>query len=79
MQSAYEVRVGTSEGGDDVWSSNKVDSSNQLDVTYGGPDLASQTRYYWQVKVWDGDDQASDWSAPTWFETGILERRGMEG
>ena len=72
VQSAYEVRVGTSEGSDDAWSSGKVDSSNQLDVTYGGPALASQTRYYWQVKVWDGDDEASGWSAPTWFETGIL-------
>ncbi|KRC66307.1 hypothetical protein ASE12_17020 [Aeromicrobium sp. Root236] len=72
VQSAYEVRVGTSEGADDVWSSGKVDSANQVDVRYGGPDLASQTRYFWQVKVWDGDDQASDWSTPTWFETGIL-------
>ena len=71
-QSAYEVRVGTSSGGDDVWSSGKVDSARQVDVTYGGPALASQTRYYWQVKVWNGDDQESDWSDATWFETGIL-------
>lgn len=72
VQSAYEVRVGTSEGSDDVWSSGKVESANQVDVTYGGPDLASQTRYFWQVKVWDGDGQASEWSEPSWFETGIL-------
>jgi alpha-L-rhamnosidase len=79
MQSAYEVRVGTSEGADDMWSSGKVDSAEQLDVRYGGPDLASQTRYYWQVKVWDGDDQASDWSAANWFETGILDANEWTG
>jgi alpha-L-rhamnosidase len=73
VQTAYEVRVGSSAGSDDVWSSGKVDSSDQLDVRYAGPDLASQTRYYWQVRVWDGQDQASDWSAAAWFETGILD------
>ncbi|MCX4538928.1 family 78 glycoside hydrolase catalytic domain (plasmid) [Streptomyces sp. NBC_00841] len=79
VQSAYEVRVGTSAAADDVWSSGKVESSDQLDVRYAGPDLASQTRYYWQARVWDGDDQAGDWSAPSWFETGILDAAEWTG
>jgi len=72
VQSAYEVRVGTTAGGDDVWSSGKVASAEQVNVEYGGPALASQTRYHWQVRVWDGDDQASAWSEDAWFETGVL-------
>lgn len=79
VQTAYEIRVGTSEGSDGVWSSGKVESDRQVDVTYEGPDLASQTRYYWQVKVWDGDGNESDWSSPSWFETGILTSEEWKG
>jgi len=78
-QSAYEVRVGTSEGADDAWASGKVDSDQQVDVTYGGDQLASQTRYYWQVRIWDGEDVASDWSDASWFETGILSADEWKG
>ncbi len=79
VQGAYEIRVGTTEGGDDAWSSGKVDSSKQLDVTYAGDALESQTRYYWQVKVWDGAGQESDWSPSSWFETGILSTSEWQG
>ncbi|MET0447896.1 MAG: hypothetical protein ABW004_05800, partial [Aeromicrobium sp.] len=41
VQSAYEVRVGTSAGDDDVWSSGKVESDEQVDVAYDGPALDS--------------------------------------
>lgn len=77
VQSAYEVRVMDAAG--EVWSSGKVDSADQLNVTYNGPALDSQTRYTWQVKVWDGDGEASDWSDETWFETGILVAEEWEG
>ena len=79
VQSAYEIRVGTSEGSDDVWSSGKVESDRQVDVAYAGPDLASQTRYHWQVKVWDGEGDESGWSSPSWFETGILTAEEWKG
>jgi alpha-L-rhamnosidase len=76
LQSAYEVRVASSEddlAAADVWDSGKVASDNQVDVVYDGPDLTAGTRYVWQVKVWDGADVASDWSAPATFETGLLD------
>ena len=75
VQSAYQVRVAGSEAGldaADVWDSGKVASDRQVDVVYGGPDLEAGTRYHWQVRVWDGEDEASAWSAPAWFETGML-------
>ncbi|TGN30616.1 family 78 glycoside hydrolase catalytic domain, partial [Aeromicrobium chenweiae] len=79
VQSAYEIKVGTTEGGDDAWSSGKVESARQVDVPYGGTALASQTRYYWQVKVWDGEGHESGWSTPSWFETGILDAAEWKG
>ena len=29
-------------------------------------------RYYWKVKVWDGNDQISDWSLSAWWEMALL-------
>ena len=76
-QTAYRVLVATSPsklqpGQQDVWDSGKVASGESAGIAYGGPALASSQRYYWAVQVWDGADQASGWSAPSWFETGLL-------
>ncbi len=79
VQSAYEVRVGSARGAADVWSSGKVTSASQVAVSYGGPALRAATRYHWQVRVWDGDGRASAWSAPAWFETGLLDAAEWAG
>lgn len=77
-QSAYQVRVATAPnklGDPDVWDSGKVASADSVLVPYGGPELKPRTRYHWTVRVWDQDGAASDWSEPTWWETGL---RGEE-
>ena len=74
VQSAYQVRVATTEAGlssPDVWDSGKVDSDASVEVPYDGPDLEGATAYAWQVRVWDGGGQASDWSTPASFETAL--------
>jgi alpha-L-rhamnosidase len=71
-QSAYEIQVGSSAGRSDVWRTGKVRSSRQVDVAYDGPELRDGTRYHWRVRVWDGSGAVSRWSAPAWFETGLL-------
>ncbi|MDQ2660675.1 MAG: family 78 glycoside hydrolase catalytic domain [Actinomycetota bacterium] len=76
MQSAYRIRVAEGEntpGSSTVWDSGKVDSDQQLDIPYGGPALESQSRYSWQVKVWDDRGNESDWSETARFETGIFD------
>ncbi|PTY05979.1 hypothetical protein DB346_01020 [Verrucomicrobia bacterium LW23] len=62
------------------WTSGKVSSSAQQ-VLYGkagGPKevtplaLHALQRVWWRIRVWDENDVPSDWSEPTWFETGLL-------
>lgn len=82
VQSGYQVRVATSEGGlasPDVWDSGKVDSADSVEVPYGGPDLEGATAYAWQVRVWDGDGQQSDWSEPATFETALASADDWDG
>ena len=73
VQSAYEIRVGTKEGDNDVWHSGHVTSNRQIDIGLPADvHLSPATRYFWQVKVWDGAGVESKWSVPAWFETGLL-------
>ena len=78
LQSAYQVQVGSdadelAAGSADVWDSGEVSSSDNAQVRYAGPALASETRYHWRVRVWDEAGVASAWSEPSWFETGIAD------
>ena len=79
MQTAYELRVTKGEAyGQDaralLWNSGKVRSDSSVHVTYKGPQLQSDTRYYWQVRVWDNKGQVSGWSEPAFWQMGLLEK-----
>ena len=70
-QGRYQVQVGTSNGGANVWDSGMVASNRSSDVVYGGPALTANTTYYWRVRVWDGQGRPSPWSAGARFDTGL--------
>jgi alpha-L-rhamnosidase len=62
-QTAYQVRVSTHpDFRKIIWDSKKVTSDSSVHVGYKGKALASHTKYYWQVKVWDNAKKASAWS-----------------
>ncbi|MCX6890673.1 MAG: hypothetical protein NTX51_04015 [Verrucomicrobia bacterium] len=76
-QTAYQVLAATSrdalaKGSGDLWDSGKVVSSGSGQVAYGGPPLRSGQRVYWQVRAWDREGNPSAYSAPAWWEVGLL-------
>lgn len=84
-QTKYQIRVALDgsdleRGANLVWDSGLVNSDKSFDVAYAGPALASQTRYFWQVRVWDNHGEASPWSQPwAWFETAFLDSSQFHG
>lgn len=74
-QSAYEIRAASSASGMEnklIWSTGKISSSESLNVKYEGPALKPMQRVYWQVRIWDQNNKSSDWSAPAYWEAGLI-------
>ncbi|MFK0286589.1 family 78 glycoside hydrolase catalytic domain [Streptomyces sp. NPDC090499] len=63
-QTAYRIQA-------DGWDSGRVESTDNTFLRHGGPAPGSRTRTHWRVKVWT-DLGESDWSEPSWWETGLL-------
>ncbi|MCS3800844.1 glycoside hydrolase family 78 protein [Niastella sp. OAS944] len=82
-QTAYQLIVGTdsqavSKGAGDYWQTSQVNSDAQL-VNYEGKQLQPFTKYYYAVKVWDHNKQASPLSAVNSFETGMMHMGNWQG
>jgi alpha-L-rhamnosidase len=71
VQAAYQLQVSRNDSL--VWDSGRVSSNSSVFVTYAGPALASRTRYVWRVRIWDAKGNASQWSKPGSWETGLLQ------
>jgi alpha-L-rhamnosidase len=77
-QSAYEIRLGPAGAGrpdpgrSGIWDSGRVASAESTDVRYAGPALGSDRTYVWSVRTWNRQGEASPWSAPASFDTGLL-------
>ena len=61
-----------------LWDSGKVASDRNSDITYQGGALVSRQRVYWRVQVWNGP-AASLWSAPDFWEMGLLSVKDWTG
>ncbi len=59
-------------GTGDIWDSGKVPSSETALIPYAGTPLKTGTPYWWKVRVWDGDDAASEWSRIAHWSMGML-------
>ncbi len=74
-QTAYEILVASTRAkadaaDGDVWTSGKLESSQQNDIRYSGPALVASERYFWRVRTWDARGRASRWSELAAFGTG---------
>ncbi len=75
-QTAWQVRVASSKEmleQPDLWDSKKRMSDQSIRVKYEGEPLDSRQKCWWQVRVWDQDGKASNWSEPGWWRMGLLQ------
>ena len=77
-QSAYEILLSTDpkaleQGQGTTWSTGKINSNQNIQIEYAGAPLQSFSRYFWKVRVYNQDGEASEWSKTAWFETAMLQ------
>ncbi|MDP8245163.1 MAG: glycoside hydrolase family 78 protein [Candidatus Hinthialibacter antarcticus] len=77
-QSAYQVLVASNEEilskhNGNLWDTGKVKSDASIHIAYDGKPLQSQMQCFWKVRVWDADGEASAWSQPAFWGTGLLK------
>lgn len=79
-QTAYRVLVASSAellatGSGDLWDTGRVESADNLRLVYAGAPLRSSQTVFWKVQTWDEHGQASEWSTPATWTTGVLDEK----
>lgn len=79
IQTAYEIIVSDNlkdiqQGNGSTWSTGKILSAQNIQVEYAGNALQSFTKYYWRVRTYDQQNEASEWSEVNSFETAMLQQ-----
>ncbi|GHO89882.1 glycoside hydrolase family 78 protein [Dictyobacter formicarum] len=83
-QTAYQILVSSSEAGleekqGDLWDSGKVLSNQSSHIVYAGSALTSGQQCWWRVRVWDAQDEVSDFSPSASWEMGLLTGADWQG
>ncbi|MCL5006361.1 MAG: glycoside hydrolase family 78 protein [Acidobacteria bacterium] len=78
-QEAYQIVAASRRdkllaGDADLWNSGKVLSEDCVHVVYAGQELRSRMAVHWRLRTWDQKGRASGWSAPAFWEMGLLEK-----
>lgn len=76
-QSAYQIQVasnaGLFESQADLWDSQKTLSSDSAWISYQGQTLESRQQVFWRARMWDENDEMSEWSDVQSIELGLLD------
>ena len=81
MQGAYQICVTATEQAlngtqdDLIWDSGKISGEESVHVEYDGPALKSEQRLWWKVRVWNQEDQVSEWSDVSFWQMGLLNEQ----
>lgn len=70
VQKAYEISI--QKDGHEIWNGH-AQSDQSLYIRYAGPQLKSEQRYLWKVRIIDQNGQRTAWSRPAFFETGFFD------
>ena len=75
-QTAYRILVSDNSASlkldiGNIWDSKKVISSSSILVEFDGRPLQAAKKYFWKVKVWNGEGIESEWSSDATFSTGL--------
>ncbi|WP_347231152.1 family 78 glycoside hydrolase catalytic domain [Paenibacillus sp. DMB5] len=82
IQSAYQIQAGCDPSfeaeAELVWDTGKVVSDSSVHIEYQGKTLQPRTRYYFRIRAWDSEGNGSAWSAPAYWETGLLSTQNWQ-
>ena len=83
-QTGFQILVASTLAGltanrGDLWDSGRVDTSQSIQVDYQGQPLPSRQICFWKVRVWDRDGNVSPYSAPAYWEMGLLHPSDWHG
>lgn len=78
VQTAYQILVASdsaklANNEADIWDSRKVNSPATTFIPFGGKALESGKKYYWKLKIWDGDKNETAWSDIASWSMGLLD------
>ena len=82
-QTAYRITAAKSRedllnGENLTWNTGKIQSDKSHYIDYNGEIPSSGERIYWRVRIWDNDGNVSEWSKPSFWETGLLDASNWE-
>lgn len=83
-QTAYQIVVASTpslleDASPDIWDSGIRRDSVSVRVKYEGPQLKPGKHYYWRVRVWDKNDEVTEWSETASFITGLTAEEEWQG
>ena len=83
-QTAYQIILDTEEAdlvseNECFWNSGKVSSDESFNIKYSGKELRPSEKYYWRVRIWDHNNNPSEWSRTESFITGLFDESDWSG
>ena len=77
-QTSYQIMVSSTleklqAGNYDMWDSGKVAADSSLGIAYSGKELVAKERFFWQVRVWNANNETACSNELAFFETGLMD------
>ncbi|RLD71703.1 MAG: hypothetical protein DRJ10_19215, partial [Bacteroidetes bacterium] len=72
LVSSDKAKLENNEG--DLWDTDTVFSNQSTQIKYAGKALHSGQKAYWKVRIWDQNDNVSQWSKIATWEMALLNQ-----